>query len=290
MMLNKKNRVERFDKKFKFNASSREDLKFFIKNGFVVYHNIYEKKVLNESKNYLLKLHSSLKKKYRNNSKFNAWKWADYISEKFDNSDCSKKLYKSERLLYIIRKFLGPDIGMLNKKCLYIIDPKLKNYSTKLNPHVDAWQGNSIDTIQLNTYYTNADRFNSMLFYPGSHLLGLLPSKNRNLDPSVNIDIKPYYLNNIKSGDIVVFHPFILHGTAISNSSKVKFRMAIGDRFKSLNKKFTSQEISLGYKVVSLGPINHITRIIGNDYASPFRVMGGPAKINEALHDLYDLC
>ena len=129
-----------------------------------------------------------------------------------------------------------------------------------------------------------------MIFYPGSHLLGLLPSRNRNLDPSIKINIDPYYLNNIKFGDIILFHPFILHGTAISDSKKVKFRMAMGDRFKSLNKKFTSQEISLGYKVVTLGPINHITRIIGNDYGSPFRVLGGPAKINEALHDLYDLC
>ena len=129
-----------------------------------------------------------------------------------------------------------------------------------------------------------------MIFYPGSHLLGLLPTRNRNLDPAVKINIKPYYLNNIKFGDVLVFHPLMLHGTAISDSSKVKFRMMIGDRFKSLNKKFTSQEISLGYKVVSLGPINHITRIIGNDYLSPFRILGGPAKISEALGDLYDLC
>ena len=38
--------------------------------------------------------------------------------------------------------------------------------------------------------------------------------------------------------------------------------MCIGDRFKSLNNSFSSQELALGYRVISLGPIHHIKRVI----------------------------
>ena len=75
-------------------------------------------------------------------------------------------MYKSGKLLDILKKYLGPDICVFNKKCSYIVDPSFKNYSTKLSPHVDGWVGNSVDMLQVNTFVTKADKLNSMIFYP----------------------------------------------------------------------------------------------------------------------------
>ena len=78
----------------------------------------------------------------------------------------------------------------------------------------------------------------------------------------------------------------ILHGTKISNKNKsLDFLLVIVLNFE---KKLTSQESSLGYKVLCAGPINHIKRIIGNDYLQPFRVYGGKAGISAINKDIYD--
>ena len=184
---------------------------------------------------------------------------------------------------------MGTDLCILNNTCIYIIDPKIKKYDTSLKPHTDVWTGNSVDSIHLNTFITNANKENSLAIFPGSHLLGLLPVKNRKIDEErINLKIKPILLDNIKSSEILIFHPLLIHST-ITNPKNKKLRIAIGDRVKCFDKKFTSQEASLGYRVINIGPINHIKRVIGNDYLEPFRVYGGKYSISEALQEEYDL-
>ena len=166
-----------YNKAFSFQETLKnEDLKFFVKNGYVVYRNLYDKSKFTEAQKFLFEKYSSLKKKFNSKkSKVDSWKLAAEISESFENSDISTSLYKSGKLLDILKKYIGPDICIFNKKCCYIIDPTFKNYSTKLSPHVDGWVGNSVEMLQVNTFITKADKFNSMVFYPGSHLFGLLP-------------------------------------------------------------------------------------------------------------------
>ena len=60
-------------------------------------------------------------------------------------------------------------------------------------------------------------------------------------------------------------------------------------RFTSTETEFTSQEKTLGYKTLSVSPMNQITRIIGNDYLTPFRTYGGYAGVEKRLKKLYDL-
>jgi len=278
-----------YNKIFNFKETLKnDDLKFFVKNGYVVYRDLYNKSEFGKAKQFLLNKYSILKKKFNSKkNKIDSWKLAAEISENFENSNISINMYKSGKLLDILKKYLGPDICVFNKKCSYIVDPVFKNYSTKLNPHVDGWVGNSVEMLQVNTFITKADKFNSMIFYPGSHLFGLLPVKNRELDKKIKLNIKPIALDKIQEGDVLIFHPLILHGTKISNNNQ-NFRFSVGDRFKSFEKQLTSQESSLGYKVLCAGPINHIKRIIGNDYLLPFRVLGGKAGISAINKDIYD--
>ena len=95
------------------------------------------------------------------------------------------------------------------------------------------WTGNSFDSIQLLIFITNADKHNSITFYPGSHFLGLLPVKNRKLDENnFKLKNKPFSLNNILAGDIIIFHPLLLHSSVIDKKNK-SLRVSIGTRVKS---------------------------------------------------------
>lgn len=151
------------------------------------------------------------------------------------------------------------------------------------------WTGNSFDSIQLLIFITNADKHNSITFYPGSHFLGLLPVKNRKLDENnFKLKNKPFSLNNILAGDIIIFHPLLLHSSVIDKKNK-SLRVSIGTRVKSFEKNFSSQEKSTGYKVINIGPINHIKRVIGNDYLQPLRIYEGKQNVSLTIQDDYPL-
>ena len=277
----------------KFNArnlKNDDDLKFFVKNGFVIYKNIFDRKIIDSVKNNILGSFKNLSHDYKKKKiDLISWKWSKAISINHERSLSADKFYKSKYLIEVVQRYLGPDICVMGNTCIYIVDPKIKKYTTSLGVHSDVWSGNSIDSIHFNTFLTNSDKNNSLTFYPSSHLLGLLPVKNRKLDDqNFELDIKPYTLNNINYSDVVIFHPLLLHSTSEKKENK-KLRVAIGDRFKSLNVSFSSQETGLGYRVVNLGPINHIKRVVGNDYMQPFRVHGGPKNISYYLHDTYRL-
>ena len=52
----------------------------------------------------------------------------------------------------------------------------------------------------------------------------------------------------------------------------------------------TRQEEAIGYRSLSVGPLNQILRLVGSDYLTPFRTLGGFVGIDRRLKDLYDLC
>ena len=176
------------------NLKNDDDLRFFVKNGFVVYRNIFEKKIFEAAKNNILASYKNLSHDFkRKKIELNSWKWSKAISMKYEKSLSADKFYKSKYLIEVVQRYLGPDLCILNNTGIFIIDPKNKKYSTKLDIHSDAWSGNSVDSLQVNTFLTNSDKNNSLTFYPSSHLLGLMPVKNRMLDDqNFDLDIQPF--------------------------------------------------------------------------------------------------
>ena len=276
-----------------FNANkldSKSDLRFFVKYGFVIYRNVFKKKIFNQVRDNIINSYNTLLENYKKKKiTLSSWRWSKAISLSHENNIVTEEFYKSQNLISILVKYIGPDICILNNTCIYLQDPKLKKYNTSLNIHSDMWTGNSVDTIHLNTFMTDANKNNSLTLYPGSHMLGLLPVKSRKLDEQ-NFKLKnqAFTLDNIKKGDVLIFHPLLLHAS-VNKAQNKKTRISIGDRVKSFEKVFSSQEKSLGYRVINIGPINHIKRVIGNDYLQPLRVYDGAANISLALQDSYDL-
>ena len=145
----------------------------------------------------------------------------------------------------------------------------------------------SINTLLANVYFTDVDDFNGLTVFPGSHLQGIMPVRNRAPDPLYNVQFDPLNLNNIEKGDFILWHPLLLHSTT-GNSNK-NMRISMSMHFTSTETEFTTQEKTRGYRTISVSPLKQISRIIGNDYLTPFRTYGGYPGIELRLKKLYNL-
>lgn len=63
--------------------------------------------------------------------------------------------------------------------------------------------------------------------------------------------------------------------------------MSVTSRYTSTETEFSSQERSLGYKPICVGPMNQIKRLIGDDSLRPFRTYGGYVGVDRRLEALY---
>ena len=48
-----------------------------------------------------------------------------------------------------------------------------------------------------------------------------------------------------------------------------------------------AQERALGYRTLSVGPMNQILRLVGSDHLTPLRTYGGSVSIDKRLAHLY---
>ena len=77
-----------------------------------------------------------------------------------------------------------------------------------------------------------------------------------------------------------------LHQT--TGQSDKKTRISVTTRFTSNESEFSSQERALGYKTLTVGPLNQIKRIIGNDQLYPLRTYNTFAGTDKRLSELYN--
>ena len=179
------------------------------------------------------------------------------------------KINFSKKLKDVMIKFLGRDLCVLNYTALWINTPTNKNPVLNKNNHVDAWTGTGINTIFVKVFLTNCDKYNGMSVYPGTHLHGLYPVRNRSLDlPGVRLDNKIICIMQKKG----CFNMASASGAFYNGQKVIKIQVSLTLRYKSTESEFTSQERALGYKTLSVGINNIIKRYIGNDGLQPFRV------------------
>lgn len=207
--------------------------------------------------------------------------------DNFEKSPAYDDLIFQEKLKNLMIRFLGKDLCVLNYTALWVNTPTNKNPVLKKNEHVDSWTGTGINTIFLKIFLTDCDNYNGMTVFPGTHLHGLYPVRNRTLDLPEGITLgQGINLKDCKKGDVLMWHPLLVHSTT-GHSPKNK-RISFTLRYSSTENEFTSQERALGYKTLSVSVGNTIKRYIGNDGLQPFRVYGGKAAIDKRLSKLYD--
>lgn len=194
-----------------------------------------------------------------------------------------RAIVSSPLLIATLGAYLGSDICILGFDALWINAPKDKSPVLLKGIHSDAWTGTSVNTIFVKTFFTDCDRYNGITVYPGSHLQGMWPVRNRAL--GVRVKIKGVNLKDIKAGDVLMWHPLLLHAT--TGHSAKNTRISMTSRYTSTETPFSSQERALGYRTLSVGPMGKIMRLVGNDYATPMRTLGGVVAIDKRMAEVY---
>jgi len=207
--------------------------------------------------------------------------------DNFESSSNYEELIFQKKNKFIMNRLIGNDLCVLNYTALWINVPTNTNSVLNKNEHVDAWTGTGINTIFLKLLLTDCDNYNGVTVYPGTHLHGLYPVKNRTIDyKSFDIKLNKGLNLALKKGDVLIWHPLLVHST--TGHSKKNKRISFTLRYTSTENDFSSQERALGYKTISVGSGNIIKRYIGNDGLQPFRIYGGSASIDKRLAKLYN--
>ena len=182
--------------KFELNDDIDQFLASFVKNGYLVFSNVFDNNLIDECRIYFEDKYNELLKAHNKNLiPLDIQGWGNAILDKFSTTKLYDQLMYSNRLHYILEKIIGPDIAVLNYDHLWINSPSNKDPVLKKDIHTDTWTGTSVDTIISNIYFTDADEYNGLTVFPGTHLHGMTPVLNRKPDPRTNINYEPYNLN-----------------------------------------------------------------------------------------------
>ncbi len=261
-------------------------LKAFVQKGFVIYEGVHDPKLIKDSREFFFEKYNILHGKSQNGEiPVDVNGWAVAIIEKYLHTELGEKFIESPGMMEIMKKYLGPDVVVFNQDALWINVPKDKDPVLLKGLHTDAWTGTSVYTIFSKTFFTDVDQYNGMSVCPESHLLGMVPVRNRAIDPSANVQLEVLNLDNVKAGDVAIWHPLLVHST--TGHSDKNMRVSLTQRFTSAESPFSSQERSLGYRCLSVGPLNQVLRLIGNDYLTPLRTYGGFVGVDRRLEKLY---
>ena len=270
-------------RKFSFNSKKDDYLPFFIQNGYLVFKNIFSKKYSNSLLKFILSKKKIIEKKYKS---VDTEQMCVSIVDLLEKNKLYEEFCFNTKLQNILIDLLGQELCLFNFPHMWINKPNNKNPVLVKTPHVDAWTGTSTNSLFAVYMVTKSDEYNSISVYPGSHLLGLVPTKNRTINnEDFNIEFKNSTNLKLDKGDLIIWHSLLLHKT--TGQSKSNERISITLRYSSTETPFSSQERSLGYRCINTGPLNTIKRYIGNDQLYPFRLYGGYPGIEQRLKKIY---
>lgn len=258
----------------------------FVRDGYVIYENAYPKKLIDKTRELFFRWYNQLNQAHKDGKiDKDIHGWGNSILDKYERSQLYKDLINNPNIIKIMKGYLGPDVCHLNNDAFLLNVPDNKDPVMIQGQHVDAWVGTSVHTIYAQTYYTNVDKYNGICVSPGSHTLGLIPVRNRKIDPAYNLEFENINLDCLSAGDFVLWHSLLVHAT--TGQSDKNIRVAMTSRFTSTETPFTSQERALGYRTISVGPMNQIMRLVGTDLLQPFRTHGGFVGVDRRLSALY---
>ena len=257
-----------------FRPPDPQAIAHFVREGYAVYRGVFERRDLLTSVAFIKAVYRPLLKGHT------------VHEAAVQAMDAFQKLPAYDRItaapLLTLQQYLGPDVCALGYDALWINVPQDKDPVLLKGIHNDAWSGTSVNTIFAKVFFTDCDRYNGLTMYPGSHLQGMIPVRNR--APDTDATFKAVNLI-CKAGDLVIWHPLTLHSTTGHSDKNVRISMT--SRYTSTETAFSSQERALGYRTLSVGPMNQILRLVGNDYLTPLRTYGGVVAIDKRMRRVY---
>lgn len=270
-----------------FRHDQPEALTHFVNEGFAIYRNIFAKTLIADIRSIIQdKLQLLQRAARRGDIDVDTNGWAVAIMEHLERTDRYGDLLRDPALHSMAKQYVGPDVAWLGHDALWINMPKDKDPVLLKGQHVDAWTGTGVNTIFAKIFFTDVDKYNGIAVCPGSHLQGMIPVRNRSIDAAANIEFKSINLDMCKAGDVVIWHSLLVHST-VGHSDK-NTRISMTARFTSTSSEFTTQEKALGYRPLTVGPLNQVLRLIGNDYLTPLRTYGGFVGVDRRMAGLYN--
>lgn len=287
----------------KFTADDPAAVKQFVSEGYCIYRDVFKPELITECAALLFSNLTKLRKATAHED-VNGWSVA--IMDHFERTKLYDELIHEPNVITLAKPFLGPDIAWFHHDGLFINVPKDADPTTLKPWHTDVWTGTSIDTLFFIVFFTDVDEYNGLSIWPKSHVQGLIPSRNRQIDwEGARLDIagddrlgecivdndtqRPVFqtknLTEVRAGDVVMWHPLTTHAT--SGHSPKNTRISMTARLGSTERQLTTAERAVGYRSLSVGPLNQIRRMIGSDYLTPFRTLGGFAGIDRRMARLY---
>jgi len=271
----------------KYAAEDTEALKQFVQEGYVIYEGVHNPTFITAAHTWIVE---KLDHFMGLGLDLDINGWAAAIARAFERSTLYNEMLANPRLASLCEKYVGPDIAWMRNEGFFINVPSDKDPTGNKGHHTDVWTGTGTNTLFAITFFTDVDEYNGLSIYPGSHLQGLMRPLNRILSPGDQELIDKNYelknLSNVKAGDIVLWHPLMIHST--TGHSKTNRRISMTSRFRSTETPMTTQERALGYRTIRVGPLNQVARLIGSDYMLPFRTIGGFVGVDRRMADTYN--
>lgn len=267
-----------------FRVGENDAERAFVQQGFVLYRGVFARDLIEKSRDFILERLGHLERLADGGAftrDVNGWSVA--ILRAFERTKLYHDWLHSPRLVGLMQTYLGPDVCAFHYDGLWINVPQDADPVLLKNDHVDMWTGTGINTIFGKTFFTDVDEHNGMSVCPGSHLQGLMPVRNRAIDSDVTFE--KINLSMCKAGDLLIWHPLLVHST--TGHSDKNIRISITSRFGSTETPKSTQDRALGYQTLSVGPLNQVLRLVGNDYLLPFRTHGGFVGIDRRMADIY---
>lgn len=273
-------------RKHRYSVVDEAAVRQFVELGYVVIRDIHDPEIIQATHDWIMNCYDKLEAAQgRGDIETDINGWAVSIIQAFERTDLYEDFIRTPRMIHFMNSILGPDLCLLGYDALWINAPKDDDPVLLKGQHTDAWTGSWINTVFAKTFLTDVDVYNGMCVSPGSHALGLVPVRNRAIDPAAGLDLENLNLDNVRQGDVLIWHPLLIHAT--TGHSDKNIRISITSRFKSTESPFSTQERALGYRTLSVGPMNQVLRLIGNDLLSPFRTLGGHVGIDRRMSDIY---
>lgn len=259
----------------------------FVQEGYVLYKDVFDPELIQQSKNFFFERFDKLKALADSGKIENDVNgWAVAIMKQFEKTDLYDRVIHCKKFIEVMKAYVGPDVALFGYDALWINVPKDNDPVLLKGHHTDAWTGTGVNTVFAKLFFTDVDDFNGMSVCPGSHLQGLIPVRNRAIDPLHKVEFETKNLNMCKAGDLLVWHALLIHST--TGHSDKNIRISMTSRFTSTEGQMTSQERGLGYRPLCVGPLNQVLRLVGNDYLMPFRTLGGYVGVDRRISDIYN--
>ncbi len=273
----------------KYAAADTTAVNNFVQQGFAIYEGVFNADLIQIAREHLLIDYDRLAVLSRAGAfpvDVNGWSVA--IMDAFARTSLYDQIIYSPGLIEVAKQYVGPDVAWLGHDGLFINVPTDTDPVLVKGQHTDVWTGTGVNTVFAALFFTDCDPYNGLSVCPGSHLQGLLPVRNRAIHPDWAVPFEQVNLDMVRAGDLVVWHALLIHST--TGHSDKNIRISMTSRFRANDGDLTSQERALGTRALSVGPLNQVLRLVGNDRLTPLRTYGGYVGVDRRMARLYDAC